>query len=374
MRLWSVFALGVLCACEPLSTSWDEVTVAERRQAKDLVEHAAPALPQLKVMNWNVKFGAARIDFFFDLWGDRTVMNQAEVLANLDGLYRLIREVGPDLLLVQEIETNSRRSAHIDMVQGILDNTDLNYAAYFPVWRSRFVPKEGLGRVDMGNAILSRYPIVEATRIAQADRQDLPAHERYFYLHRGVGRAVIEVGQTRLAAHVVHAEAYETGGTNLTNARHLEQILELAEAEALPFVLGGDFNALPPGSVKLDGFNDEHPSAAGTDFAQPPYDLQYMAPFYDRYQPVISLERYGTTEAEQRRYYTHSVIGPHQVGANGEPGFWTRTLDYLFVEAPSRWVDGTTHVLQQQGDLGITSDPLVLSDHCPVVGTWEFPR
>ena len=89
--------------------------------------------------------------------------------------------------------------------------------------------------------------------------------------------------------------------------------------------------------------------------------------------PAIDLARYGTTEAEQRRFYSHSVIGPDTIGANGEPGFWTRTLDYLFLAPGQAWEAGSTDVLQQTGDAGIRANPLYLSDHAPVVGTWVLP-
>jgi len=63
------------------------------------------------VMAWNVKYGAGRIDFWFDLWGDRVQMSEVEVQANLRGIYDLIEEVDPDILMTEEIEINSRRSA-----------------------------------------------------------------------------------------------------------------------------------------------------------------------------------------------------------------------------------------------------------------------
>jgi endonuclease/exonuclease/phosphatase family metal-dependent hydrolase len=362
-------ALGCVAfaACEPLATSWgarESVPVRERSG-----KIAAPANPdRLRVLTWNIKFGAGRIDFWFDFWGDRVQMTPQEVASNMEGIYGLLREVKPDVLLTSEIEIGSRRSAYYDMVHGILENTDLNYAAFFPNWESRYVPSEGVGRVEMGNTVFSRYPIVSAERIALAERTDLPAHEAYFYLHRNVGRAVLDLGAKQVAVLVVHTEAYDKDGTK---SRQLVQLQNLLASEPLPFLIGGDFNAIPPNAVKTSGFPDEHPSALGTDFEQPPYVLTDMQPFFDVYVPAITLERMGTTEASQRRYYTHSVIGPNTIGTDGQPGFWNRTLDYLFVRPPDRFTDGSTDVLQQQGDSGIQSNPLFLSDHAPMVGTWE---
>ena len=62
-----------------------------------------------------------------------------------------------------------------------------------------------------------------------------------------------------------------------------------------------------------------------------------------------------------------------QLGARGVPGFWNRTLDYLFVSPPGDWAPGTTDTQQSPGRLGIASNPMLLSDHCPVVGVWSLP-
>ncbi len=369
------FAIALLSmvACEPLAATWDygqreDVSVHRRSQ---VIPPSDTAPTQLKVMAWNVKYGAARIDFWFDLWGDRVQMSRDEVDANMAAIYALINEVNPDILMTEEIEINSRRSAYVNMVTGILEHTQLNYAAYVPTWRCRYIPSEGLGRMDLGNAIFSRYPITRAERIPQVDRTDQDAVTRYFYIHRAVGRAVIQAGARDVVAMVVHTEAYDQDGTK---GRQLVQIQDLLAAETGPFVIGGDFNALPPTAAKISGFPDENPKSIGTEFEQPPYDPLEMAPFFRNYVPAIDLARIGTTEAEQRPYNTHSVIGPDKLGTDGLPGFWNRTLDYLFVEAPDGWIVDSTDVLQEagRGNPPVAGNPLLLSDHAPVVGTWTL--
>lgn len=378
MRPFIAAAVLVMAACEPIATSWPDRAELPILSKEGAVAPEAPSPLRLKVMTWNIKYGAARIDFWFDKWGDRTEMTPSEVEHNMEGIYRLINEVRPDILATNEIEINSKRSAYYDMVLGILEHTDLRYAAYAPVWQSRFVPSEGVGRMDMGNCVFSRYPIVKSERIAQVDRTDQDPLTRAFYPHRAVGRAVIEVNGRRLAVYSVHTEAYDTDGTN---SKEQQQILGLLQSETLPFVMAGDLNALPPTSVKTSHFDDEAPASIGTEFEQPAYHVDDLKPFFEEFSDAIGLERYGTTEEEQSRWYTHSIIGPATVLANGEHGHWTRRLDYLFVRKADRWL--SSDVLQTTGrgtgpgatvtasGLGIESDPLYLSDHCPVVGIWE---
>jgi endonuclease/exonuclease/phosphatase family metal-dependent hydrolase len=381
-RVAAALVAAVAVGCEPFAVEYDvareDVPIFRR---STLVEPGDPGTPaDLRVVAWNIKYGAGRIPFWFDCWGDRVQMSKAEVDENLSKVYAHLRELDPDVLMVEEIEVNSRRSAYVDTVRGILENTSLNYAAYYETWNSQYVASEGVGRINLGNAIFSKYPIRRAERIRQEDRTDQGGLTKYFYIHRAVGRAELEVRPgERAVALVVHTEAYDNDGTK---QRQIRQIRDLLAAETLPTVVGGDFNELPPVAVRLEDFLDERDEAVcSEDFAQPPYTPHEMQPFYDEFVPAIALERYGTTEAAQSRYFTHSVLGPDDVNDEGKRGDWNRTLDYLFATRSTSWVPGSTDVVQRKGqriggDAGlgpvVTADVLRLSDHAPVIGTWRL--
>lgn len=384
LRLHAALVLASLTACEwvadPMSYTREEVP---RFKAK--AEHPAPpANPTaLKVMAWNVKYGACRVDFYFDFWGDRTQLTSTEVNDCLTKIAALIREYDPDVLITEEIEVGSKRSAHVDMVRFLLENTNLQYGMYAATWDARYVPSDGVGRVNLGNAIHSRYPIVKAERIRQADRTDQDPLTATFYLKRGVARAELDIGGGRtVAIYGVHTEAYDQDGTK---QKQIKQLYDLAKAETLPWMMGGDFNELPPvcderadagtpegcdGKLRLKGFLDERASAMGTQFEQPPYTPSVMKAFYDDFSSSITLAQYGVGEVAQQRYFTHSVLGPDIKNDEGVPGNWNRTLDYLFIRKTDTWRN--TDVIQGPGPFGITQDALRLSDHAPVVGTWEL--
>ena len=373
--------LGISAACgealyDDLDFDREEVGVFRAAAVEEPVVTSTQT--ELKVLTWNVKYGAGRIPFWFDCWGDRVSMTAEEVETNMNGLYALIKEYDPDIMMAQEIELNSRRSAYYNMIQGILDNTKLNYGAYMQSWNSRYIAADGLGRMDLGNAIFSKYPISKAERIRQADRTDQDALTAAFYIRRVIGRTEIKISDSlTVAAYVVHSAAYDTDGTK---QKHIQQIEDAVKAETLPFVLGGDFNELPPNAARLQGFDDERSTAVcSEDFAAQPYTPEVMQYFFDELKPSITTAQYGDTEESQKRYYTHTVLGPEDRDENGNPGAWGRTLDYLFVNANSDWVTGSTDVIQTSGqkvggDNGtgpvIQSDALTLSDHAPVVGTW----
>ena len=389
LSLWLSQAL-ILSACEPFALSANDLAEGAPRFIAKKLSEPEQGRTALRVMAWNVKYGAKRTPFWFDCWGDQVSMTHAEITSNMSSLYEMIKEADPDILMVEEIELHSRRSSYYDMIQGILDHTELNYGAYYETWNSRYIPSEGLGRMSLGNAIFSKYPISKSEKIMQADRRDLDALTKPFYLHRAIGRAEIEISETlKVAAYVVHTAAYDQDATETeegTKVKQIKHIYDVVSQEPLPFILGGDFNELPPTAARTEGFPDERTApVCGEDFEQPPYTPDVMSPLFTALQPWITLERYGTTEIEQSRYYTHSVLGGDELNEQGERGEWNRTLDYLFASTDTAWVTGTTDVLQHRGqhigeldesgvpylEWSLKTDPLSLSDHAPVFGIWE---
>ena len=56
----------------------------------------------------------------------------------------------------------ARNAVFQNQIQYILDNTYFNFAAYASNWDVNFVPSDGIGKVNMGNAIFSRWKIKES--------------------------------------------------------------------------------------------------------------------------------------------------------------------------------------------------------------------
>ena len=282
--------LEQLAGCEDLArTEWPDQTSAPRFRAQNIsIPQMSTTGPlELRVMTWNIKYGAIESRFWFDCWGDRVQLLQSEIDSNMSANYDLIREVNPDILMVEEIELSSRRSQYYDMVQGILDNTELNYAAYYVTWDSRYVPSEALRSSQFGKRDI--FKVSNFTRHTNRTKgsNDLDALTDKFYLRRAIGRAEIRIDDRLLSAYVVHTEAYDEDGTK---ADQIKQIHQLVSEQAGPFILGGDFNELPPNAVQLMNFPDERNQALCSDeFDQPPYTPRAMAPFFETMNPAISL-------------------------------------------------------------------------------------
>jgi len=234
--------------CDPLVTTFPPETSANLYQAVNQTTPPAEA-PVLTVMTWNIRFGAARIPWFGDSCGDRVLLTRAEVEQNLQGLADVINSLRPDILLMQEVDVDSKRSAYIDELQWLLDHTDLNYGAYASMWESQFVPSDGLGRVNTGNAVLSRWKITDTERIRLPLRGDQDALTRYFYLRRNILKVRVAVPNTD-AFYVldVHTTAFATDDTKQQHLQRFKEAIDTVAATGAPFVAGGDLNTLPSGS------------------------------------------------------------------------------------------------------------------------------
>jgi endonuclease/exonuclease/phosphatase family metal-dependent hydrolase len=346
-----VFALA--SGCDPFNTGFADEEPARRYEARKL-EPASPP-DSLRVMNWNAKFGGGRIDFFFDCHGDRALMSASEVDANLDGLAEIIEAVDPDVLLLQEVDVASKRAAYVDQVQELLDRTPLNYAVYASQWQADYVPSDGIGPIDSGNAILSRYPIGEATRYALPLIDDQDALTKYFYLRRNYVDAEIELGDRTVHAVNIHVAAYASGDVKLAQIDQFHEHLAELDARGERWIAGGDLNTLPPGAAKRSNFPDsvcEDEDFIADDYGDEPEAIAYL---WDSWQAAITLDDY---QANEERYFTHTT---------SKDGFWNRKLDYLFTN--KGFVEGSGDVLQSRARGGYETMPV--SDHAPVVATWE---
>ena len=346
-----------LLACDPFHTEFDPVESAQLYESNSL-SNAPEAPTSLRVMTWNIKFGGGRVDYFWDCFGNRTLLGGTEVRAHLDDIASLIRAIDPDILLLQEVDTNSKRTAFIDQVQYLLNETSLNYGAYASQWRADYVPSDGLGPVDNGNAILSRWPLVDAERVAFPLRTDQSGLTRYFYLRRNFLRARLDLaGRDDLWLLNTHTDAYGNDGTKRRQIDLFHEESVRLRDEGGWLLGGGDLNTIPPGSEQAHDFPDS--ICEDEEYQADDYRLEsdWLDPLYADFEPAISLSEY---QSDNAAHFSHTVDGD---------GFWNRKLDYLFTS--SSWREGASVTIQSVSNGGYETMPL--SDHAPVVGIVELP-
>ncbi len=340
--------------CDPFGTGLGSGDVTY--YVADQIEPYSYSSDKPEVMTWNIKFGGGRIDFFFDCHGDRVIMDSSEVQNHLEGIAMFINHYRPDVLFVQEIDVDSKRSAYIDQVQWLLDHTGLNYAVYSPQWKADYIPSEGLGKMNSGNAVFSRIPLFDAQRISLPLIKEQNFLVRYFYLKRCLLDVSAVVGRDTLHFLSTHLAAYSKDGTKKKQIDLVYEYADSLDNVRKKFILAGDFNALPPGTRKVRGF----PDSACTDgeFQADDYsgEEDWMSPFYEAFNAAVPLEKYHNNSLP---YFTHTT---------DKNGFWNRKLDYIF--SNQSFIPTSVKVIQNAEETGIR--PMSLSDHCALATQLAF--
>ena len=159
------------------------VWVAECRPAvREVVfekDSEAAMLPDtLKILTWNTGYAGlgADMDFFMD-GGKRTRTSREQTAENLDAIARFLAESGADIILLQEVDRDSRRSFHTDQFAAY-QRALPGYHGYFALnYRSPFVPvpwRAPMGQVESGVALFSKVRPQEVVRYQYNSRFSFP--------------------------------------------------------------------------------------------------------------------------------------------------------------------------------------------------------
>jgi endonuclease/exonuclease/phosphatase family metal-dependent hydrolase len=367
MRPATVVALLLsLAGCDPFNTGFRDTEKAVLYRASHPGLETPPTLPAtIRVMTYNVKYGGARLRFFWECNGDRYLMTADEVNRHLDAMADRIRTEDPDVILLQEVDTwKSKRVAWVDQVQGLLDRVGLNYGAYASQWKADYVPTDGLGPVDSGNAILSRWPITSAVRHALALETDISSLERYFYLKRNILETRVAIpGVGEVAVVNLHAEAFSKDGTKKKHIDAFKALLDGIDATGTPLVGGGDFNAIPRGSPLRANF-PEDAGCTGGRFEPDTYvgEEALLDALNLDYVPDVDPAIFSAANAT----YDPAVNAPYCTFVGDERFPLNRKLDHLYTSTGWSSAPGSVRVLQDPATI-------LLSDHVPIVADWVVP-
>ncbi|MDP3816982.1 endonuclease/exonuclease/phosphatase family protein [Pseudomonas sp.] len=346
--------LSLLCLLAALiyGLSWRP---APREAAAVSCQGQAPLLQPgqaLKVMTWNIQYLAGKgYVFWYDLAdgsGPDQRPSREDLAVTLDEVVRVLRDEQPDVLLLQELHDGARASDYQDQLallqERLHDLYPCSTQAFY--WKAGFVPHPRiLGSVGMKLATLSRYQIERAERL---QLPLIPANpiSRQFNLKRALLVSYLPLrGGGQLAAINTHLDAFAQGDDTMQKQVAMTLgLLDQLQAAATPWLLGGDFNLLPPGQYQ------RLPAVQRSWYAEHS-ELQQLA---ERYPMVPSLEQ--ASGAEQAAWYTHYPNDPSVKGPD-------RTLDYLFHSPQLTRLDAQ---VRQHDTLGI-------SDHLPVLARLLLP-
>ena len=244
-KFLSILGVLLILGCDPFVTEFKDLSKAVMYEA-DSKSNETYDSGTIKVVTWNIRFGIARFPFFGDSCGDDVILDDATIEENMAAIADSLNAMDADIVLLQEVDVSSKRTGYMDQVQYLLDNTNLNYGCYASMWKADFIPSDGIGRIDAGNAILSKYELTDAERIQLDLRTDQDGLTQYFYLRRNIVKAKIPAlaqGAKDFYAVDIHATAFATDDTKQKHIdTYVETLSDIHSSGAL-FVTGGDLNS-----------------------------------------------------------------------------------------------------------------------------------
>jgi endonuclease/exonuclease/phosphatase family metal-dependent hydrolase len=315
IKITSLLLVGLFVAtCKPkIAATFNDEEAAETFYSAIYTE---PIIPDssINMMTWNVRFGIGRSSFWGDACGTKTIYTQDEVKYFLDSIIERINTLKPDILNIQELDLDSKRTSYLNELQYILDRTYFNYAYYGSIWRSEYVPVGGLGKLELGLATFSRWPLKDAKRIQLALRDDQDVVTQKMYLRYCYVKGEVEIpGFKPFTVLNIHSLAFTNDDTKQKQMKQVQTELETLDASGKTFVIAGDFNNLPPNATKIDycieeACGEEHFHAESDD---PKHkegsnyepDIDLLSPFFAQYVPDVSLEDYLANESN---YFTQT--------------------------------------------------------------------
>ncbi len=210
----------------------------------------------ITILTWNTGYGALgdNADFFMDGGNGVQTATRERVESNIEFMLSKINSFSPDVVLLQEVDTDSRRSYGIDATEYFKTNLHTTeggtYSSAFAYnFKTPFVPFPipPIGKVNSGIQTLTRFDISSAQRISLPCPFKWPI--RTANLKRCLLITRIPVTTTdgaftdkELVIINLHLEAYDSGEGKIAQTELFKSVLEEELNKGNYVIAGGDFN------------------------------------------------------------------------------------------------------------------------------------
>lgn len=184
--------------------------------------------------------------FFFTIFGTDTFAQKADTLTivsynihhgnppakpdviDLDAIANVIAEHKPDLVALQEVDVNIKRSGNINQAEYLAKKLNMHF--YF----AKAIDHDG---GDYGVAVLSKFPIEEPNKLTFSRIESRKAEDRVL----ATVTVKLKSGK-KIKFSSTHLDHVKNEDLRLIQ---VAEIIKQAEKETLPFIVAGDFNAKP---------------------------------------------------------------------------------------------------------------------------------
>jgi endonuclease/exonuclease/phosphatase family metal-dependent hydrolase len=252
MRRFSplILLFAVLTACSPKIGSQDTKTDDVR----------------LRIMSYNIHHA-------------NPPSKSKEALIDIDAIARVIQQQHPDLVALQEVDVNTKRSGNINQAVLLAQKLKMNF--YF----GKAIDHDG---GDYGVAILSRFPLTNQQTYKLPKNEDIKAEQRVLAIVTAEIRKNVFI---RFAS--THLDAQRAEENRVLQASEINKIIE---KEQLPLVLAGDLNATP-GTETLKIFDSM--------FTRTCADCGFTIPVV---KPNKTIDHIGFKTRDKFKVISHEVI------------------------------------------------------------------
>ena len=220
----------------------------------------------INVFTWNFGFGQLgdNADFFMD--GGKEVMpsSQDRVKVNIAGFQGSMATLNPDIVFIQEIDRDAKRSYHTDQYKKMkeeypvltseLNKDDPDFNGYVSTFaynmKSKFIPyplSEPIGKVNSGIATFSKYQTSSAERISLPDSYSWPKCTVNFKRCLLVNRTPVydkdgnDTGKELVIVNM-HLEGYDENNGRKKQTNKMIDFIKKEYAKGNYVIAGGDFN------------------------------------------------------------------------------------------------------------------------------------
>jgi len=301
---------------------------------------------RLKILVWNIQYAAGINHHFFYEGGKDVYVERENIIKTLEKMSKVIEEVNPDIIILQEVDLPSTRSAYTNEMHLLLQRFPHTCGAYATDWRSKYIPVPWINPVKSihsGLATLSRYSIKNAIRYSLPPMQRLTRIIAAFYPKRAVlETSFMMANGKKLTVFNTHLDAFSKGDNTLF--LQVNSLLSKINSNSNePFIVAGDFNLLPPGEnpERLAFWQEEYPADA----------INPARLLFKKLKPALTVLGYRKNPKHYNTYIPPLI---------DEADRW---IDYVFVSENIKVI--SYRVLQLHPPL---------SDHHPILVELELPR
>lgn len=219
---------------------------------EDLAVHtnavlSLPAYDSFSVTTFNIGYAGLDQgqDFFADGGKSARGESKEKVQENLEAISAVLKNTNSDILFVQEIDTDSRRSYGINELAYLQDQLRQYSTCYAENYNAPWVPVplfSPLGNSKAGMATFSKFGVAQATRVQLEGQESWPMKLAELDRCMIISKIPLPDGKT-LTLINLHLSAYDEGGL-LRNqqVKHLFRLMNAAYDKGDYVVVGGDWN------------------------------------------------------------------------------------------------------------------------------------